>query len=108
MLNSEQEKNLQDEITSLVQKEAVVRVASNQNQFISNMFTIPKKDGGYQPTINLKLLNRFLLYQHFKTEGLLMVQNRIEKDCYMCKIDLKDAYLTVPKFQQNHTVALCK
>lgn len=95
-LNSEQEKILQEEITSLVQKEAVVRVAPNQNQFISNMFTVPKKDGGYRPIINLKPLNRFLLYQHFKMEGLFMVQDLIERNCYMCKIDLKDAYLTVP------------
>lgn len=78
MLDSEQEQILQEEITSLVQKEAVVRVAPNQNQFISNMFTIPKKDRGYQPIINLKPLNRFLLYQHFKIKGLLMVQYLIE------------------------------
>lgn len=48
-LNSKQENILQEEITSLVQKEAVVRVAPNQNQFISNMFTVPKKDGGIGP-----------------------------------------------------------
>ncbi len=37
--------------------------------FFSNMFSIPKKTGGWR-LINLKRLNEFIAYKHFKMEGL--------------------------------------
>ena len=100
-LNLEQKQILQKEILDLEQKSAIVRVAPLQDHYISNMFTVPKKDGGFRPIINLRPLNVFLHYQHFKMEGLYMVQDLIERDYYLCKIDLKDAYLTIPVNQND-------
>ena len=46
--------------------------------------------------INLKHLNKFLPYQHFKMEGLHLLRDILQEGDYMYKIDLKDAYFTIP------------
>ena len=63
-----------------------------QNQFLSNLFLIRKKDVGYCPVINLKTMNQFVPYMHFKMESF---QTLMKERGYMYKIDLKDAYFTV-------------
>ena len=52
---------------------------------------------GYQrPLINLKHLNQFIPYQHFKMEDLLRFKKVLLKGNYMHKLDLQDAYFLVP------------
>ena len=47
--------------------------------------------------INLKNLNQFLTYEHFKMEGVHMLRDLLKKKGdFMVKLDLKDAYFTVP------------
>ena len=53
----------------------------------------------HRPIINLKHLNNFVLYKHFKMdkiEGLNSLKNLLQKGNYMCKLDQKDAYFSVP------------
>ena len=52
---------------------------------------IPKKSGGFIPIVNLKSLNQFLKYKHFKIEGLDRVKLLVRKGTWMVKLDLKDA-----------------
>ncbi len=65
---------------------------------------LPKKDGRNRLVVNLKPLNQFLVYEHFKMEGIHMLKDLLRKGDYLIKIDLKDAYLTVPvwKGHQKH------
>ena len=63
---------------------------------LSSLFLISKKGEGNRPVINLKDLNRFIPYKHFKMQGLHCPKYVLEKGDYMCKIDLKDAYFSVP------------
>jgi len=58
---SEQVTLIQGEITKLLQKQAIQLVESpSEKDFYSNLFLVPKKDGGQRPVINLKALNSFV------------------------------------------------
>lgn len=95
---------IDQEVWELLSKEAVHFVQPNSQQepgFISSLFVIPKKGGGHRPVINLKPLNCFIPYEHFKMESIHMLKDLLKKGDYMVKIDLNDAYLTVPIWQ-NH------
>ena len=64
--------------------------------FFSNIFLRPKKDGSFRPIINLRWLNAFVAYHHFKMETIRTAIQLIRPNCFMASIDLKDAYLSVP------------
>ena len=65
-------------------------------EFLSNLSLVDKSDGGKRPVINLKNLNSFIPYQHFKMEGLHLMKDLLQEGDYMCKIDLHDTYFTIP------------
>ena len=78
-------------------RKGAIRIAiPNENQLLSNIFIRTKKDGEFRPIINLERLNQFVPYQYFKMEGLRDVKNMLSDKDLMCKLDLKDAYFTVP------------
>jgi hypothetical protein len=83
------------EVSDLLRKKAIF-TAPDTPGFFSRLFAIPKKTGGYRPIINLKNLNRHIAYSHFKMDGLDIVKNLLKKGDWMAKLDLRDAYLTVP------------
>ena len=78
------------EVGKLMGKGAMRRASFDPNQFLPNQFTISKKGDELRPVINLKPLNHFVEYHHFKMEGLssLLVS--------MITMDLRDAFLSVP------------
>ena len=45
---------------------------------------------------NLKKLNYFMPYDYFKMDTVTSVLNLITKNCFMSKVDIKDAYYSVP------------
>lgn len=61
---------IQEEIDSLLQKQAIIPVLETPKEFISTIFLVPKKSGGMRPIINLKPLNNFVETIHFKMETL--------------------------------------
>ena len=69
--------------------------------FVSSIFLVPQKGGGQRPVVNLLPLNQFIPCEHFKMEGIHMLKDLLRKGDFMVKIDLKDAYYTVPVCQ-NH------
>ena len=67
------------------------------DQFQSNILLVKKKEGENCPCINLKALKKFIIqYKHFKMEGLHCLKYLLEKKDFLCKIDLKDSYFSVP------------
>ena len=62
-----------EEIQKLIAKDAVKRVTSCPNQFLSQIFLVPKKDGTARPVINLRPLNQFIHQIYFKMENLPMI-----------------------------------
>jgi hypothetical protein len=79
----------------MLQKGAVVEVPQMQG-FYSSLFLVSKKDGGMRPVINLKSLNEFIVPHHFKMEGIQTVKDLLKSGEWMTKVDLKDAYFTIP------------
>ena len=51
----------------------------------------PPKAGGQRPVFNLRQLNQFVKYEHFKMEGIHMLTDLLKPNDFMAKIDLKDA-----------------
>ena len=93
--NQEQVGIISEEIKTLLKKGATVRV-QDQGGFFSNLFRVPKKDGGQRPVINLKALNGFVQPHHFKMEGIHTLRELIREGDWLTKVDLKDAYFTLP------------
>ena len=89
------------EISALLEKEALHVVKPVSDQFISNLFLVPKRDGKSRPVINLKDLNTFLQYDHFKMEGIHLLRDLLQPHDWLGKIDLKDAYFVIPIWR-NH------
>ena len=56
---------------------------------INNLFLVKKKDGDTRLLINLENLNNFLPYHHFKIESLHLSRSLLQRNNYICKINLK-------------------
>ncbi len=69
------------EVKELLEKQAVHPVDHKLQTegFISSMFVVPKKDGGNCPVVNLKPLNQYLVYEHFKMEGIHMLRDLLQQ-----------------------------
>ena len=91
----EQQSLISVEIQMLIQKGAVSLQEPHQVGFVSQLFLVPKKDGGFRPVVNLKALNKFIQEEHFKMEGFHMVRDLVRKGDWLAKIDLKDAYFLI-------------
>ena len=91
-----EQSRLQEEVVKMMEKGAIKVAAPRKDQFLGHLFLRPKKDGTFRPVLNLKKLNEFVRYEHFKMEGMSMVADLLVKDDWMIKIDLKDAYYCVP------------
>jgi len=85
----------------MLAKSAIQKVSLKRDHFLSNLFLVPKKDWDNRPVINLKNLNTFTPYIHFKMEGLHPLKEMLKEGDYLCKIDLKDAYFSVPLYRRH-------
>ena len=72
-----------------------------EGQILSNLFLVGNKDGGQRSEINLKELNAFFPYTHFKMEGIHVLKDILIPGDFMCKMDLKSAYFTVLLHQDS-------
>ena len=73
----------------------------NERPISKQLIPCRQKGWGHRPVINLKKLNKFIPYQHFKMEGLQSLRQTLRKGYFMCKLDLKDAYFCVPLHKKS-------
>ena len=68
---------------------------------VSPIFVIPKKDGSHRVIFNLKRLNEYVSYHHFKLDTLQTAVQLIQPECFMSTLDLKDAYYSIPIVEEH-------
>ena len=91
------EKSVITELLEKLQNKGIIkRVKHEFGEVISNIFIRPKHDGSHRLILNLSKLNDHIEKIHFKMETLKSALNFIKKGTYFAKIDLKDAYYSVP------------
>ena len=95
-LSKDEERLVDLEVEKLLTKGATEEMEPCKNQFLSNIFTIPKKGGGRRPVVDTRDLNSFIEAVHFKMEDLLYLPSVLRRGDIMCKRDLQDAYQTIP------------
>ncbi|XP_065902073.1 uncharacterized protein [Dysidea avara] len=100
-VSREQQSVLQEEVSKLREKGAVHPVQQSEAHIISPIFVVPKSGGGWRLIIDLRYLNSHIVPPHFKMEGLYMLPSIISQGWFMVKLDLKDAYLTIPVAQES-------
>ena len=86
---------INSEIQKLLEMNVLEKVSYDKNQFLSPIFTRPKKDGEYWMILNLKELNQYIIYHHFKMDSFETALKLVRKDCYMASVDLRHAYYSV-------------
>ena len=74
----------------------IEEVSFDENQFISPIFTRPKKDGEFRMILNLKELNKYIKYYHFKLDTFETMLKLIKPNSFMASVDLRHAYYSVP------------
>ena len=65
------------EVQDMLRKGTIVVSDHKEDQFLSSLFLVKKKDGGNRPVVNLKDLNRNIPYQHFKMEVLFLLKEML-------------------------------
>ena len=88
---------IESELVQLLNKGVIVESPRSQGEFVSSIFLRLKKNGvDYRMILNLKELNKFNVYRHFKMDSLKTVTDLMTQGCYMASVDIKDAYYAVP------------
>lgn len=89
------------EISVLLSKGVVEHSIHEKGEYISQIFLRPKKDGSYRLILNLKGLNQYVEYFHFKMDTVWSAIKLMKPHCYMASVDLKDAYYSVSVKDQH-------
>ena len=89
---------IDSEVRALLEKNAICHSTLHPRGFCSNDFVVQKKGGGGRLVLNLREFNQFVIYRHFKMEGIHMLRDLLLERDWMVRLHLKDAYLSVPIF----------
>ena len=95
VLSEAQTESVDTEVSNLLRKQAIEACDHEAGEYISPIFTRPKKDGSHRMILNLKSLNKHITHHHFKMDTVLTAVRLMKPGCFMASIDLKDAYYSV-------------
>jgi len=71
---------ISEEVQAMLYKGAICRVPRRG---------FNRKDGKFRPVVNLRPLNRCILYRNFRMEGIHIVRDLLRRGDYMTRIDLR-------------------
>ena len=95
-IRSTHSETMENQITDFLERGIIMVSDHEEGEFISNVFLREKKDGSFRMILNLKDLNHFIPYHHFKMDNINSCVCLMKPPCYMASIDLKDAYFSLP------------
>ena len=78
------------EIVGLLRKSDIEVCSHTPEEFISNIFTVPKKNGGNRPVIDMRALNEFVEYDSFRMEDISLLRSALKQGDFMTKLDLSN------------------
>ena len=99
--NKKQKSVLQTQIDDLVDRGIVSKVPYTPDLFVSNVFGRMKPNGDIRMIIDLSDLNDSVKKFHFKMDHLDVALDLVDQGVFMSSIDLKDAYYSIPIWD-NH------
>lgn len=73
-----------------------IAVPCQSPAFLAGLFVIPKTEGAYRLIVDLSPLNKWIRKEHFKMERLDDALDLLDKGDWMTKVDLSQAYYSVP------------
>ena len=68
---------IDEEISKLFLKGVIKPCHHEPVEFVSPIFTVGKSDGGIRMILNLKKLNSYIQYEHFKMDNIYSILNLI-------------------------------
>ena len=88
---------IQEELNLFLECSIIEKVTDYvPGEFISNIFTRPKKNNKIRIILNLKHFNENIDPLHFKMDTLQCAINSMRKDCYFGSVDLSESYYSIP------------
>lgn len=74
----------------------IIEISPTQSKdYLSNFFTI-QETTKRRPILDCQQINNYIQCHHFKMEGVPALREIIERNDFICKLDLKDAYVVTP------------
>lgn len=92
---------ISDHIRKLISKVVISECQAKKDQFVSSIFLVPKPDGSSRLILNLKKLNKFIETDHFKLEDYKTACKLVSRNCFMGKLDLRDAYYMISIIKEH-------
>lgn len=101
--DKKQEMIIDLEIQKLLELGVLIEVQPDDYQFISPIFTVPKKDNKneHRMILNLKQLNEYIEPHHFKMETFESALKLVKQNCYFASIDLRHAYYSIHMAEED-------
>lgn len=87
---------MNEAVVSLADKDVIERCEEEPDQFISNIFMVPKTNGKVRIILDLSKFNDFVDKRHFKMTNIQTALALVIPGIFMSSIDLQDAYFTFP------------
>lgn len=99
--SDKEETIISQEIKSMLDMGVIEEVDHHPNEYISPIFIVPKKSGEYRMILNLKNLNQFVEYHHFKMETFESALKLVKPDMYFASTDIRHGYYSVPIAEED-------